>query len=232
MRLGIENTVTVITGASSGIGRATALAFAAAGGTVVVAARREAALDELAQECETSGGKALAVPVDVTDGPAVEALARRAIETFGRLDTWINNAAVTLFGRFEETPIADFRRVIDTNLLSYVHGARAILPWFREQGRGVLINVSSGVGKSPSLSPPLMSSANTASSRYPIACGRSFGMCRAFMWSRCFRRRPIRPCSCRGAITWGARPSPCGRSMIRKKSPELSYPPRSRRAAR
>ncbi|MDV3242022.1 MAG: SDR family oxidoreductase [Methylocaldum sp.] len=149
MRLGIENTVTVITGASSGIGRATALAFAAAGGTVVVAARRGAALDELAQECETSGGKALAVPVDVTDGPAVEALARRTIETFGRLDTWINNAAVTLFGRFEETPIADFRRVIDTNLLGYVHGARAILPWFREQGSGVLINVSSGVGKIP-----------------------------------------------------------------------------------
>jgi NAD(P)-dependent dehydrogenase (short-subunit alcohol dehydrogenase family) len=149
MRRRIEDTVTVITGASSGIGRATALAFAKEGGTVVVAARREAALQELAQECEAAGGHALAVAVDVTDGQAVEALVPRAIETFGRVDAWINNAAVTLFGRFEETPIADFRRVIDTNLLGYVHGARAILPWFREQGRGVLVNVSSGVGKIP-----------------------------------------------------------------------------------
>lgn len=116
---------------------------------MVVAARRKAALEELAQECEVAGGHALAVPVDVTDGQAVEALARRTIETFGRVDAWINNAAVTLFGRFEEIPAPDFRRVIDTNLLGYVHGARAILPRFREQGRGVLVNVSSGVGKIP-----------------------------------------------------------------------------------
>ncbi|HYE35527.1 SDR family oxidoreductase [Methylocaldum sp.] len=149
MRHRIEDTVTVITGASSGIGRATALAFAKEGGTVVVAARRKAALEELALDCEAAGGRALAAPVDVTDGQAIEALARRAIETFGRVDVWVNNAAVTLFGRFEETPPADFRRVIDTNLFGYVQGARAILPWFREQGRGVLINVSSGVGKMP-----------------------------------------------------------------------------------
>jgi NAD(P)-dependent dehydrogenase (short-subunit alcohol dehydrogenase family) len=149
MRRRIEDIVTVITGASSGIGRATALAFAKKGGTVVVAARRETALEELALDCEAAGGHALAVPVDVTDTEAVEVLARRAIETFGRVDAWVNNAAVTLFGRFEETPIGDFRRVIETNLLGYVHGARAILPWFREQGNGILINVSSGVGKMP-----------------------------------------------------------------------------------
>ncbi|CAI8760477.1 Short-subunit dehydrogenase [Methylocaldum szegediense] len=149
MRGRIEDTVTVITGASSGIGRAAALAFVRAGGAVVVAARREEALEELALECEAAGGQALAVPVDVTDAQAVEALARRAVETFGRVDFWINNAAVSLFGRFEATPAADFRRVIETNLLGCVHGARAILPRFREQGDGVLVNVSSGVGKMP-----------------------------------------------------------------------------------
>lgn len=147
MRRAIKDTVTVITGASSGIGRATALALAKQGGTMVVAARRKAALEELVLDCEAVGGHALAVPIDVTDEQAVEALARLTIETFGRVDTWVNNAAVTLFGRFGETPAPDFRRVIDTNLFGYVHGARAILPWFREQGRGVLINVSSEIGK-------------------------------------------------------------------------------------
>jgi NAD(P)-dependent dehydrogenase (short-subunit alcohol dehydrogenase family) len=114
---------------------------------VVVAARRKAALEELALDCEAAGGHALAAPVDVTDEQAIETLARLAIEAFGRVDVWVNNAAVTLLGRFEETPASDFRQVIDTNLFGYVHGARAILPWFREQGQGVLVNVSSGVGK-------------------------------------------------------------------------------------
>ncbi len=147
MRRRIEDMVIVITGASSGIGRATALALAKQGGNIVVTARRQKALDELAEDCKALGGHALAIPVDVTDESAVQALARQAIETFGRVDVWINNAAVTLFGRFEETPAEDFRRVIETNLFGYVHGARAILPWFREQGQGILVNVSSGVGK-------------------------------------------------------------------------------------
>lgn len=139
----IQDSVAVITGASSGIGRATALEFARRGGTVVVAARRQAALDDLVRECEIVGGHALAIPTDVTDAQAVQALARRVIETFGRVDIWVNNAAVTLFGRLEETPLSDYRRVIETNLLGYVYGAYAILPYFREQGSGVLINVSS-----------------------------------------------------------------------------------------
>jgi NAD(P)-dependent dehydrogenase (short-subunit alcohol dehydrogenase family) len=143
----IEDSVVVITGASSGIGRATALEFAGRGATVVLAARRAPALDDMARECEERGESALAVPTDVTDEAAVEALARRAIETFGRIDVWVNNAAVTLFGRIEETPLEPYRRVIETNLFGYVHGARAAIPYLREQGRGVLINVASVAGK-------------------------------------------------------------------------------------
>ncbi len=143
----ISDSVVVITGASSGIGRATALACAEKGAVVVLAARREGPLNELASECERAGGRALAIPLDVTDESAVQDLARRAIETFGRIDVWVNNAAVTLFGRFEETPPEAYRRVIETNLFGYIHGARAALPIFREQGSGVLINVASMVSK-------------------------------------------------------------------------------------
>lgn len=143
----IPDSVVVITGASSGIGRATAMMFAQQGATVVLGARREQALEEVVSACERAGARALAVPTDVTDENAVRHLARRAVEAFGRIDVWVNNAAVTLFGRFEETPPDVYRRVIETNLFGYIYGARAVLPIFREQGSGVLINVSSMVAK-------------------------------------------------------------------------------------
>lgn len=145
----IAEMVVVVTGASSGIGRATALAFAQERASVVLAARREAALHEVAAQCERLGGRALAVPTDVTDAAAVQALARQAVEIFGRIDVWVNNAAVTVFGRFDETPSDLYRRVIETNLFGYLHGAWAVLPQFREQGRGVLINTGSMVSKIP-----------------------------------------------------------------------------------
>lgn len=141
--------VVVITGASSGIGRATALALAARGDRVVLAARREEPLVELAAECERLGGKAHVVPTDVVDAAMVDALAVEAVKTFGRIDAWVNNAAVTLFGRFEDTPPEAWRQVVETDLFGYVHGARAALRAFREQGdRGVLVNVASMVAKS------------------------------------------------------------------------------------
>ena len=143
----IGDSVVVITGASSGIGRATALACARRGAAVVVAARRGEPLKELVGECERLGGRALAVRTDVTDEEAVNELARRAVENFGRLDVWVNNAGVALFARFEEAPIEEYRRVFETNLFGYVYGARAALPYFREQGSGVLINNDSVVAK-------------------------------------------------------------------------------------
>jgi NAD(P)-dependent dehydrogenase (short-subunit alcohol dehydrogenase family) len=142
----LRDSVVVITGASTGIGRATALAFARQGAHVALASRREDALERTAQECRSFGARALVVPTDVTDEAAVEQAAQNAFQEFGRLDVWVNNAAVTAFGRFEETPPEVYRKVIETNLFGYVHGARAALPYFREQGSGTLINVSSVVG--------------------------------------------------------------------------------------
>ena len=133
----------VVTGASSGIGRATAVAFAAKGANVVLAARRAKPLQEVAEECARAGGRGLAVPTDVTDPGAVEALAQAAVDRFGRLDVWVNNAVVGLWARFEEIPLEDFRQVIETALWGYIHGARAALPRFRQAGGGVLINNAS-----------------------------------------------------------------------------------------
>ncbi len=145
----LKEAVVVVTGASSGIGRATAHEFANKGSSLVLAARSESELREVVAECEQRGAKAIAVPTDVTDEAAVLALAQRAIDTFGRIDVWVNNAAVSFFGKLHEVPMEDFRRVFETNVFGYVHGARAVIPVFREQESGVLINVSSLVARMP-----------------------------------------------------------------------------------
>ena len=146
MRPRLESKVVVITGASRGIGRATARLFAERGASVVLAARREDALLEVAAECEAWGGRALAVPTDVSDYRAVESLGQRAVDHFGRIDVWVNNAVLAAVGRLEEVPPEANRRVVEANLLGYIHGAQAALPRFREQGSGVLILMSSGFG--------------------------------------------------------------------------------------
>jgi short-subunit dehydrogenase len=151
MRTSAEPTaVVVLTGASSGIGRATALELARGGARVVLAARSEHALRELAEQCRELGGDALAVPTDVSEPDAVDALAGAAVDRFGRIDVWVNNAAVNAFSRFGEEPVEDVHRVIAVDLLGQVHGARAALRQFRAQGRGVLINVGSVLSVVPS----------------------------------------------------------------------------------
>lgn len=139
--------VAVVTGASSGIGRATAHAFARDGWSVVVAARDEQSLKEAARECEEAGGQALALPTDIREAEAVQALVDRTIERFGRIDVWVSNAAVMAYGAFEETPPEVHRTVVETNLLGTMSCARAVLPHFRRQGHGVLIQVGSLYGK-------------------------------------------------------------------------------------
>ena len=139
----LDDRIVVITGASSGIGRATALAFARQGASVVLAARRLAALHEVAEACVEAGGRAMVVPTDVTDQPAVHRLAERALAVHGRIDVWINNAGVIAFGRFEEIPDDVFERVVRTDFFGVVHGCRAVLPHFLDRGEGIVINNAS-----------------------------------------------------------------------------------------
>lgn len=148
-RVRVKDSVVVITGAASGVGRATAYAFADAGAVLVLAGRREAALRELAERCRERGAPAVAVGVDVTDEAAVRRLARHAVDRYGRVDVWVNNAGVAVYGDVSATPTEDVRRLLEVNLLGCVYGARAALPYLREQGGGVVVNVASLVGVIP-----------------------------------------------------------------------------------
>lgn len=138
----------VITGASSGIGRETARAFAAAGARVVVAGRREERLRELVSEIERLGGDAFAVPTDVAEVAQVERLIDQAMARYGQVDTLVNNAGVGITARFDDQSLADFRRVMEVNFWGAVYGCKAVVPQMRRQSSGgVIINVSSILGK-------------------------------------------------------------------------------------
>jgi len=136
----IQEKTVVITGASSGVGRATAIEFARHGSKVVLAARNMEALDEVELICREMGALALAVKTDVTDAAAMKELAATAVEFGGSIDVWVNNAGVLAAGEFTETPIEIHDQVIKVNLMGYLHGAHAVLPYFKEQRYGVLIN--------------------------------------------------------------------------------------------
>ncbi|MFH7599250.1 SDR family NAD(P)-dependent oxidoreductase, partial [Streptomyces racemochromogenes] len=142
----MRHAVVVVTGASSGIGRATAVACARRGASVVLAARSAGALEEAARQCRRRGGRALAVPTDVCDERAVEGLAAAAVERFGRIDVWVNAAAVGILGRWDQVPVPDLARLLDVNVLGAVRGTRAALAVMRRQGHGVVIDVASLLG--------------------------------------------------------------------------------------
>ena len=141
----VSEQVVVIAGASSGIGRRAAERFAERGARVVVAGRTTEALDTLVAEITRNGGRALAVPTDVSDEAAVQALAERAVEAFGGIDTWINNAGVSVYGEFQQVPVADMRAVMEVNYWGQVYGAKAALPYLKKQGRGALLLVGSAL---------------------------------------------------------------------------------------
>jgi short-subunit dehydrogenase len=139
-RFELATKTVVITGATSGAGRATALEFARHGAKIVVAGRREEALIEVVDLCREMGGIAIGVPTDVTDPEAMVNLAATANEFGGSIDVWVNNAGVLAAGEFTETPVEVHDRVIEINLMGYIHGAHAVLPYFKRQNHGILIN--------------------------------------------------------------------------------------------
>ncbi|GIF74454.1 hypothetical protein Asi02nite_39720 [Asanoa siamensis] len=133
----------MITGASSGIGRATARAFAAAGARLVLVSRDADALADVDRECRGRGGQVLVVPTDIADPAAVDRLAARAEEHYGRVDVWVEAASVGIAGPFGSESVDEIRRLVDVNVLGTTLCARAALNAFRRQGSGVLVIVGS-----------------------------------------------------------------------------------------
>ena len=143
----LSGKVVVVTGASSGIGLATALRFAREGAKVALASRGKEALGELRAQIERLGGRAVALECDVSDEDAVERLATQAEAALGPIDVWVNDAAVYAMGRFEDTPPEVFRRVLETNFMGTVHGTRVALRRFEGRKRGTIVNVASIDGR-------------------------------------------------------------------------------------
>lgn len=138
--------VVVITGASSGIGRSTALHLASRGAKVVLGARRELQLRALAQEIEAAGGQAVYRSTDVTRRQDLQALVDRGVDRFGRVDVIVNNAGIGPLSRFDELRVEDWDAMIDVNIRGVLYGIAAALPVFRRQGGGHVINIVSTAG--------------------------------------------------------------------------------------
>jgi len=149
VRKSLESKVIVITGASSGFGKGAALELARRGATLVLAARRKSALSEVELGCIASGSQALVVQTDVSKAVEMEHLAAQAIEKFGRIDVWINNAGGAAVGFFTDVPLVDHIQVIETDLMGTIYGSYAAIKQFLLQGSGTVINIASMIGKIP-----------------------------------------------------------------------------------
>ena len=147
MAKSLSEQVVVMTGASQGIGRETALQMARRGASLVLAARNGEALEELAAQVKRLGGQAEVVITDVADYDQVEQLAQRAVERFGRIDTWVNNAAVSIYATVEQLEPAEMDRLIRVNLLGQMYGAKAAIARMKPRGEGTIINVGSALSE-------------------------------------------------------------------------------------
>lgn len=136
----------MVTGASSGIGRETALRLAARGARLVLTARREDALDDVARLCRERGAECAVVPADLSNTEEIAPLVQEAIAAFGQVDVWINNAGIYVMGTVEQTPLDVFQRVMDVNFVAAVAATKAVLPHFRARRGGMFVNISSAIG--------------------------------------------------------------------------------------
>jgi NAD(P)-dependent dehydrogenase (short-subunit alcohol dehydrogenase family) len=143
----IGQQVIAIVGASSGIGRDTAVKFAERGAKVVVAARSEPGLKSLVDEIKNLGGEATYIIADVSDFQQVKAIADKTVAEYGRIDTWVHAAATGMIAPFEKITPEEFARVVDVTLMGQVYGAMAALPYLKQEGRGALIHISSMEGR-------------------------------------------------------------------------------------
>lgn len=135
----IREQVVVVTGASSGVGRASVREFARRGARLVLIARSEEALRAAAREVEEAGSEALVVPIDLADSAAVERAAALADDRFGRIDTWVNNAMVSVFSPISQMTPEEYRRITDVTYLGTVYGTLAALKRMRPRDEGTII---------------------------------------------------------------------------------------------
>lgn len=142
----IKDKVVVITGASSGLGEATARHLAGLGAVVVLGARRLDKLEKIAAEIRAAGGKAEVVATDVTRAADVNALVQKAVDAFGRIDVLVNNAGLMAIAPLQETKVDEWDHMIDINIKGVLYGVAAALPIFEKQGSGHFINVASVAG--------------------------------------------------------------------------------------
>ena len=143
----LDNHVAIVTGASSGIGEATARHLSKEGATVVLAARREDELNTLKSDIEADGGTALVVPTDVTDRDAVKALAQKTTDEYGRIDILVNNAGIMPLTYLHNLRTDDWYQTVDVNVYGVLHAVEAVLPTMIEQKRGHVVNISSTAGR-------------------------------------------------------------------------------------
>lgn len=147
MTKSLAGRIALVTGASSGIGEAAAIALAEAGASVAISARRADRLEALAKKIETAGAKALILPGDVVDEAVATATVEKTLAHFGKLDILVNSAGIMHMGTVEGTDLAEYRRVMDVNLMGTVYTCKAVIGPMKAQGHGDIINISSQAGR-------------------------------------------------------------------------------------